>query len=199
MEPEKCPVCGSPVKKENLKSHYAKVHPRRVSSLVRTATPARTTSVFQSHKKRNILVILLIALAVVGVTAAAVEFAAANTLSMHIHPQLTITLNGSPIQVPAQIGIDPSLWKDHSLDQYGVNGLAPMHTHDASGTIHVESNKVRDFTLHQFFAIWGQPADGSAINGHTVSSLSVDGKLQSSSTQDIVFSDKQQIVMTLVT
>jgi hypothetical protein len=201
LESEKCPVCGSPVKKENLKSHYAKVHPRRAGSLLQPKTVPRAgaASAFRSHKKKNFLLVSLIVLGVIGVSIVAVEFAAANTLRIHIHPQLSITLNGSPVQVPAQIGIDSSLWKDHSLDQYGVSGLAPLHTHDTSGTIHVESNAVRDFTLHQFLAIWGQPSDGSAINGHTVSSLSVDGQSQPSPTQDVVFKDKQQIAMTLVT
>jgi hypothetical protein len=201
LESEKCPVCGSPVKKENLKSHYAKVHPRRAGSLVqpKTVPLARVPSAFRSHKKKNMLLLSLIVLAVIGVSIVTVEFVAANTLRMHIHPQLSITLNGSPVQVPTQIGIDPSLWRDHSLDRYGVSGLAPIHTHDTSGLIHVESNTVRDFTLHQFLAIWGQPSDGSAINGHTVSSLSVDGQSQPSPAQDVVFKDKQQIAMTLTT
>jgi hypothetical protein len=161
--------------------------------------PARAASVFRNHKKKNILLVSLIVLGVIGVSIVTVEFAAANTLRIHIHPQLSITLNGSPVQVPAQIGIDPSLWKDHSLDQYGVGGLAPLHTHDTSGTIHVESNTARNFTLHQFLAVWGQPADGSAINGHLVSSLSVDGQPQPFPTQDVAFKDKQQIAMTLAT
>jgi len=201
LESEKCPVCGSSVKRENLQSHYAKVHPRRAGSLIqpKEVTPFRSASAFRSHKKRKILVISLVLLAAIGVSFAAAEFASYNTLKMHWHPILTITMNGSPVTISAQIGIDASLWKDHSLDQYGVGGLAPLHTHDTSGTIHVESNSVRDFTLHQFLAIWGQPADGGAINGHTVLSLSVDGQSQPSPTQDVVFKDKQQIAMTLAT
>jgi len=117
-------------------------------------------------------------------------------MRMHWHPVLTITMNGSPVTVPAQIGIDQSLWKDHSLDQYGI-GMSPLHTHDTSGTIHVESNTVRDFTLHEFLAIWGQPSDGSAINGHPVTSLTVDGIQQASPTSDVVLKDGQKIVMTL--
>lgn len=177
------------------------MHPRRAGSLIqpKEVTPFRSASAFRSHKKRKILVISLVLLAAIGVSFAAAEFASYNTLKMHWHPILTITMNGSPVTISAQIGIDASLWKDHSLDQYGVGGLAPLHTHDTSGTIHVESNSVRDFTLHQFLAIWGQPADGGAINGHTVLSLSVDGQSQPSPTQDVVFKDKQQIAMTLAT
>ncbi len=196
MKTEKCPVCGASVKKENLKGHNERVHPRLPGSTVQQKTPVGTTPVFRSHRGRNMLVLTLVILASVGVASAASQFAAANTMRMHWHPVLTITMNGSPVTVPAQIGIDQSLWKDHSLDQYGI-GMSPLHTHDTSGTIHVESNTVRDFTLHEFLAIWGQPSDGSAINGHPVTSLTVDGIQQASPTSDVVLKDGQKIVMTL--
>jgi hypothetical protein len=45
-----------------------------------------------------------------------------NPIIMHIHPQLSILVNGTSFSVPAQIGIDPSLWKDHSRQiWYAVN------------------------------------------------------------------------------
>jgi len=138
----------------------------------------------------------LIVLAVIGGSAAAAQFAALNTLRMHWHPVLSITSNSSgAIAVPAQIGIDQNLWKDHSLDQYGTGGLAPLHTHDTSGSIHEEANTVRDFTLHEFLAIWGEPSDGSAINGKAVVSLTVDGQAQANHSQDVVLKDGQKIVM----
>jgi hypothetical protein len=69
------------------------------------------------------------------------------------------------------VGIDVSLWKDHSIDKYGMQGMAPLHTHDTSGTIHVESNAIRAYTLGQFLDIWG----GLSLNGKTVKAT-VDGK-----------------------
>jgi len=140
-------------------------------------------------------VLSLVALAVIGVSFAAASY----DRGVHWHPTLSITMNGSPFTVPAQIGIDPSLWKDHSLDQYaGGGGVAALHTHDTSGTIHVEVNTShRDFTLHEFLAIWGQPSDGSAIDGHPVTSLTVDGVQQASPTGDVVLKDGQKIAMTL--
>jgi hypothetical protein len=53
---------------------------------------------------------------------------------MHIHPQITVSVNGQPIIVPENVGIDNTLWKDHSLDKYGMQGMSPLHTHDNSGT-----------------------------------------------------------------
>jgi hypothetical protein len=74
---------------------------------------------------------------------------------MHIHPKLSLYVDGQQTQIPANIGIDKSLWNDHSLDSYGMQGMAPLHTHDTSGTVHVESNEQREYTLGQFLDIWG--------------------------------------------
>src|SRR5438128_12354066 len=138
LETEKCPVCGASVKKENLRGHYDRVHPKRSGSLnaeSKTVTYSAQRSVFRkSHRRRNLLVLSLVALAVIGVAFVAASY----DRGVHWHPILSITRNGSPYTVPAQIGIDPSLYKDHSLDQYAmVGGVAALHTHDTSGTIHL--------------------------------------------------------------
>ena len=70
---------------------------------------------------------------------------------MHIHPQLSVKVNGQPVTVPQEIGIDKSLWRDHSLDKYGMQGMSPLHTHDGSGMIHVESSVERDYTLGEYW------------------------------------------------
>lgn len=73
---------------------------------------------------------------------------------LHIHTHLTIVDHGKVIQVPALIGIEPTM--------NGQACLYWLHTHDASGTIHVESASVLapkggPFTLGMFFDVWGQP------------------------------------------
>jgi hypothetical protein len=78
---------------------------------------------------------------------------------MHIHPKLSLYVDGQQTQIPANIGIDKSLWNDHSLDSYGMQGMAPLHTHDTSGTVHVKSNEQREYTLGQFLDIWGILSD----------------------------------------
>lgn len=42
---------------------------------------------------------------------------------LHIHPTLNITYNGKPFPVPKGIGINITLWNDHSLDQYGMQPM----------------------------------------------------------------------------
>ncbi len=94
---------------------------------------------------------------------------------MHIHPQISVSVNGQPFIIPENVGIDNALWKDHSLDKYGMQGMSPLHTHDNSGTIHVESMVDRDYTLAEFVNVWGGLDTGSGkilkvtVNGQPIS------------------------------
>jgi hypothetical protein len=87
-----------------------------------------------------------------------------DQMVMHIHPRLYMEMGGQTYMVPQNVGIDPSMWKDHSLDQYGMTGMAPLHTHTNDGIIHVESNVKRDYTLGEFFDIWGIDIKGKTVN-----------------------------------
>ena len=109
--------------------------------------------------------------------------------------RLNMTVNGNPIQIPAHIGIDPSLWNDHSLDQYGMQsmnmnmvmpGMAPLHTHDTSGIIHVESSVYRTYTLGEFLDNWGLNLNGKTVKA-TVDAVPV------SDYKDIILRDREQI------
>ena len=70
--------------------------------------------------------------------------------------------------IPSQIGINESLWKDHSLDKYGVPdmpmdekgeknmpGMAPLYTTNYRGRITIGSVIEREYTLGEFLKIWG--------------------------------------------
>jgi hypothetical protein len=63
---------------------------------------------------------------------------------VHIHQHLDLFVDGKRVVVPAGIGIDP-----------GGRFLVPLHTHDSSGVIHVESPVERGYTLGEFFGVWG--------------------------------------------
>lgn len=89
-------------------------------------------------------------------------------LARHDHVSLSVLVNGQPAVVPEGIGMSPQLWHDHSLDQYGPSGISPMHTHDTSGTIHIESTTPREFTVGEFLKVMG-------IDSSTVSRMTVDG------------------------
>jgi hypothetical protein len=63
----------------------------------------------------------------------------------HIHAQLQLYDRGRRAQVPQGIGISQM-----------AGCLYWVHTHTADGYIHIESPVLRQFTLGQFFDIWGQ-------------------------------------------
>jgi hypothetical protein len=67
-------------------------------------------------------------------------------LETHYHAHLTLLKDGKHVKVPALIGID----LQHQC-------LYWLHTHDATGIIHIESPDTRTYTLGQFFDVWGQP------------------------------------------
>jgi hypothetical protein len=148
-----------------------------------------------AHSKRNrymkiyipIVAAVAIALGLVFIMGAQGGVMPGAKMVLHIHPRLNVTVDGNPIVIPKNVGIDASLWKDHSIDKYGMQGMAPLHTHDTSGTIHVESNTNRAYTLGQFLDIWG----GLSLNGKTVKAT-VDGK-PVSDYRNILLKDGEQI------
>ncbi len=73
---------------------------------------------------------------------------------LHIHQHIDVFLNGSAVAVPGGIGIN-----DNSF-------ISPLHTHDATGVIHVESPTKEQFTLSQFFAIWGVRFTRTSVGGY---------------------------------
>lgn len=140
-----------------------------------------------------ISITVLIVFIAAGLTYANAQQIQTNKIISHEHIQLNVTLNGQPVQIPQGIGIKQAgfgedfLYGDHSLDQYGMEGMSPLHTHDNSGLIHVESNTIRDFTLGEFLNIWhGLDVNGKAVNA------SVNGKLVSEF-RNIILNDGEQI------
>ena len=70
---------------------------------------------------------------------------------VHEHAHLDLVINGQAVTVPAGIGIN------------GRSGISPLHTHDTTGTIHIEAEKPDTFTLGQFFTEWGVKLDANCV------------------------------------
>jgi hypothetical protein len=87
-------------------------------------------------------------------------------LAKHDHVSMSILVNGQPFVIPEGVGMDPKYWHDHSLDRFGPSGISPMHTHDTSGTIHIESTTQREFTVGEFLRIIG--LDSGTVTKMTV-------------------------------
>ncbi|HEV7180652.1 MAG TPA: hypothetical protein VGN11_12330 [Candidatus Baltobacteraceae bacterium] len=91
-----------------------------------------------------------------GITCAGMEYA-----TLHVHTHLAIFYNGKQLQIPRLIGGTPT-------PQGGC--LYWIHTHDASGIIHIESPQLapdgqNGFTLANLFDIWGQPLTSTDVAG----------------------------------
>jgi hypothetical protein len=74
----------------------------------------------------------------------------------HIHAHLDIFISGKEFAIPSDIGIIPN------------KCIYWLHTHDDTGVIHIESPEDRNFTLGEFFYIWGQNFTNSQIFDNTV-------------------------------
>lgn len=104
----------------------------------------------------------------------------------HIHPNLTIIINGQKQEIPPNIGIN-------------ITCMNSIHTHEGGGVIHVESPIQRDFTLSDFFAVWDKPFDSQNIlsfqtdDTHTIV-VSVNGEIVDTF-ENTVLRDKDNIVI----
>lgn len=74
-------------------------------------------------------------------------------LAQHLHPWLRIEIDGQPVTVPAAVGIVDPVYRNGVA--VGGACFEPLHTHDASGIIHIESSsQTQAYTLADFFAVW---------------------------------------------
>jgi hypothetical protein len=75
---------------------------------------------------------------------------------LHIHAHLDVFVDGKAVAVPAGIGID---------ERRGA--ISPLHTHDTSGVIHIESPTQSIFSLAQFFSEWNVTLTASQLGNRT--------------------------------
>lgn len=72
------------------------------------------------------------------------NFPGQTDVGYHVHAELQVYVNGKKTTVPANLGIDPQ-----------GRFISPIHTHDTTGIVHMESEKYYPFTLGEFINIWG--------------------------------------------
>jgi hypothetical protein len=68
----------------------------------------------------------------------------AEGTTMHEHANVQVFVHGTKEPVPTDIGINAS-----------KGTIQSIHTHDDTGTVHLESSVSREFTLADFFGVWG--------------------------------------------
>jgi len=152
----KCEACNKIFgSKEALDMHNAAKHPEKV--------PKSGKSVPIKKIRNWAIFILIIGFAIWAIyalmtgpnsfdtlSASEINIGSHKNIALHIHSDLEIKINNQSFPIPANIGI-----------QTGI--MRPLHTHDATGEIHIEGPYARDFKIGEFFDVWGETFNSSCI------------------------------------
>ena len=107
-----------------------------------------------------------------------------GSMGMHIHPVLHVFILGAEQKIPADTGISGTF-------------MHVLHTHDDTGTIHVESPRAFGFKLRDLFIVWGKNFNQSCIMQYCVDenhklTMTVNGE-PSNEYENLVLKDGDQI------
>jgi hypothetical protein len=113
-------------------------------------------------------------------------------LTVHYHAHLDVIVDGKPVTVPPYLGF--------VANGQNVAGLAPLHTHDGSGVIHIENNVPATFLLGQVFVEWGVRLSATCVGGYCADSthefaVYVDGKRRTGDPNTIVLTKHEEIAI----
>jgi hypothetical protein len=125
-----------------------------------------------------------------AVAAAGLPMLGEEGTAVHIHAHLDVIVNAAPVQVPADIGVDGAQQK-----------ISPLHSHDTTGVIHIESpTKPATFTLGQFFIEWQVSLSADHVGGLVVDDTHhlkayVNGTLRTGDPAGIVLAAHDEIAL----
>jgi hypothetical protein len=135
-----------------------------------------------------------------------------ETLLHHVHAHLDVFVDGSPVTVPAGIGIntqDPGV--KHGTNPVAYGGIelcarpciSPLHTHDETGILHTESATPEPNTLGQFFTEWDVRLTKSCVDDYcrpqTPIAVYVDGEPFDGAPGSILLTDQKEIAIVIGT
>jgi hypothetical protein len=86
----------------------------------------------------------------------------------HVHAHLSLFVRGEQIAIPAGVGIQSPVVTDGYVTFDRTKCFYEVHTHDASGIIHLHANagRVLPITLGQLFAVWGRTLSREDVAGN---------------------------------
>lgn len=116
----------------------------------------------------------------------------------HVHVHVGVFLDGSPITVPAGIGVGRP-WVS-AADGFILQAscFAWIHTHDTSGVVHVFTQIGKSYTLGQLFSVWGQPlSDSGALGFHGPIVALVNGQPKTDNLRSLPLENLENIVLEL--
>ena len=112
----------------------------------------------------------------------------AEGTTMHEHANVQIFVHGTSEAIPTDIGIDSV-------------GPQSVHTHDETGTVHLESSVSREFTLGEFFGVWGVRFTPSCLGAYcnddtNTLQVFVNGEEAAGDPRDVQLDDQSVFVVT---
>jgi hypothetical protein len=115
----------------------------------------------------------------------------AEGTTLHEHANVQVFVHGQQETVPEGIG--------NNGEQF-----AAIHTHTADGLVHIESAQIRDFTLGEFFDVWGVRLTGTCLGAYCAQGddeliVFRNGERVSGSIRDVVLDDQTVVVVTFGT
>ena len=158
---DRCPICNVAVKPENLIRHLNDIHPRHpdkpglLEELKEEPGRIPQKRVGRPIRIRRWQIAVVGVIVLGGLGAIYLPSLLSGTpafpcigqegvgLVYHWHTDLTISTSAASVSIPAGIGISTFC-------------LEPLHTHDATGRIHIETNTARLYSIGDFFHVWGK-------------------------------------------
>ncbi|WP_405133034.1 hypothetical protein [Nocardia sp. NBC_01388] len=127
--------------------------------------------------------------AAAAVRAAGLPMLASEGAVEHIHVHIDVLVDGSAVPVVANLGVDR------------IKGaMSPLHTHDASGVVHIESPAQRQFGLGELFSEWGVSRAGDNVgtlragDGKNVR-IFVNGTLRQGNPAALTFANRDEVAI----
>ena len=133
-----------------------------------------------------------------------------GTLARHDHAHLDVIVDGNKVTVPGGVGlagpVDRGSCKppvgDCATGHFFTAEVAnsPLHTHSASGLIHIEPDRAGTYTLGEFFDEWGVRLDASCVGGYCTGGgkelrVYLDGRRASGDPRGIALTNHQEIAV----
>ena len=115
-----------------------------------------------------------------------------GSIARHYHAHVSLFVNGDQKAIPAAIGITAPMFRD----DYVIAGDCWywLHTHDATGVVHIEPPNDAPYTLGHVFDIWGQQLATNGAAGFSGElSVFVDGVRYTGDPRAIVLTSRKHI------
>jgi hypothetical protein len=136
-----------------------------------------------------------------------------GSLVRHDHVHLDVLVDGRKVTVPPGVGLaeptnngpckprTPAVSECSAGDYFtAFVANSPLHTHTASGMIHIESDRPGRYTLGQFFDVWGVRFSETCLGGYCTGSgkelaVFIDGHRVGDPLRSVVLRNRQEIAV----